>query len=125
MIVYKVVREVYEGDYRSAFVNFNNGYSEMEARYEVGRTTYPTIPNSFLYAFRTEEHARDWMRTMSIKKTTILKCQAKTSRKNPKTASLLDACRFWGGEDCEYGDVEDAPTGTIWCEWIKPIGAVD
>lgn len=122
--------------FRSVSIQTNSRWC---LRYEIGKTTRPK-PGSFLFAFRTEDHAKLFIgRTYRV---ALLECRALIApRRLLRTRFngllwLADPAfpenlrRFWkqvakNKFNIHAYDTIGVPEGSVLCRWIKPIRRVN
>lgn len=121
--VYKVVRVGWQNDYYSCYTT----EEDTRIRYTIGKTAYPKLKNSKIFCFVDLGSAREFVFGHSTH-FIILKCHAQVSvmQLNRRASTRLAYYRFWKDPN-EYIDRElssSMPSGTVLCDWVKPIGLV-
>jgi len=139
--VYKGVVDLDDGIFYSVchvFVwgldNSVNVGQKISLEYHLGQITKPRIENSALYAFKTVKHALDFVRYgmggLEIWRYSfpILECKYAPSVLQPYVArfprTLTSITDFWKsmfGKKDYINTNKLAPTGTVMCNWIKPV----
>lgn len=122
--VYKVVLAYYKDTVllRSSLCVSNPGWTVYYAR---NKLNVPTMPGSYLYAFRTEKDATEYMEDSSKVLTDyaalhLWECQASVVSAVPCNARGNDYAAFWGNQlfAVDRMSVNAAP-GTVWCTSLE------
>ncbi len=123
-MVYKVVRKTETG-FRSAM--FPELHPCLTATYEIGKTTYPPIEGSCLFAFELFTMAKGF--ASGSGEYAILCAEAEVSLKTthpyytrlPKLGAGIDCIkRFWKEQEYGYSGMR-MPMSTVLCDSITPI----
>lgn len=131
--VIKVVRRIRgesENDsFHSFIISREPGIKALDRKYQIGRRTKPLV--GFLYAFDKIEHAKLFTGSAGWLNPVFLKCKAEIGKHRSSVGMLKmsynptkdEVVQFWKG--CYHlHRVAEAPEGTVFCKWIKPLEVV-
>jgi hypothetical protein len=130
--VYKVCWK-FNGELRSCCQNYCFP-EQYRAVYKIGEVTFPTIPNSKLFAFTNLESARLFKNGFwpNAGYMVIVKCKAKNLTKimaNVPEINYSTMIQFWKAKKNhkrtkKFITSEKFPKGTVLCDSITPIEVV-
>lgn len=137
-MIISVVKVLYKHPIDNTLKSYRYPTAEdkLSLEYREGEITYPIIPDSFLFAFDTVQHAHDFSETQPH--TVLYECEAESAENeihlipnNPdgwrEGLGICMAEWFWRGwhdPNLDYFPrhrLMVIPVGTVLCKWIKPI----